>query len=123
MEYLIAKQLKMISLENFDQIFYETNYQNNYHDRLFIIYDKYLVISLIDLEEKNEKILEKFYENSPVIILPIEKIFYVTYDRIFLDIYHRESIYLRQYSDNIYFNPSNWLHERLMILNEQYRSK
>ncbi|UJR11896.1 hypothetical protein I4U23_016074 [Adineta vaga] len=121
MEYVFEKEKKMISSENFDLILYETNFRNNYHDRLFIIYDKYLVMLMIDFEEKNEKILEKFYEKSPVIILPIEKIFYVAYDRILLDIYHRELIDLPQCVNSIHFNPSNWLHERLMILNEQYR--
>jgi len=110
------------SLENLDNLLLNTTYENNHYDRLFIVRGKYLIMFMIDLHENNEEILRRFYENPPLTIIPIDMITSVRKNCIMLDDdnYSRWIDFpIRSYSSR--FDPSDWLHRRLMILSDEYR--
>jgi hypothetical protein len=113
------KESNITSLENLNDLLLDTSYNNNYHDHFFIIYGKYLVILKIDLHENNEEILRKFYQNAPFIIIRLHAIKNVRSDCIVLKNCRYVDFPVQRYNNS--YNPANWLHERLMILNNQYR--
>jgi hypothetical protein len=115
-------ELNINSLENLDNLLLNTTYENNHYDRLFIVRKEYLIMLMIDLHENNEEILRRFWEKSPLTIIPIDRISSVRQNCIMLDNnnYSRWIDFpIRSYSSR--FNPSDWLHQRLMILSDDYR--
>jgi hypothetical protein len=123
----IEKQIRtsnLNSLENLDNILLNTTDENNHHDRLFIVHEKYVVMLMIDLREENKEILRRFYENAPLIIIPIDMIKTVRESCIILKNNNSNpwiEFPMRSFKNN--FNPEHWLHQRLMIINDEYRLK
>ncbi|CAF0913601.1 unnamed protein product [Adineta steineri] len=76
---------------------------------------------MVDLEEKNEKILRQFYEHPPLIIQSIDRIRSVSSDCIMLNTYDRLWINFPVCPNSSRFQPANWLHEQLMIINDRCR--
>jgi hypothetical protein len=118
------RKFNLKSLENLDNILFDTTYENNHHDRLFIVNQEYLVMLMIDLKENKKKILRRFCDNAPLIIIPIDTIKTVRENHIILKNNTGNSwIEFPMHSSSNSFNPANWLHQRLMIINDQYRYK
>ncbi|UJR06770.1 hypothetical protein I4U23_011057 [Adineta vaga] len=108
----------IISLEDLDNLLMETTYQNNYHDCLFILREKYLLMFLVNFDENSPNILEKFYENVPFLLIPLHTIKDVQNYWIIVD---HEYISFPFFMNNCYSSSAKWLHGRLMFLNEEYR--
>jgi len=120
----IVEQLRksnIISLENLHNLLLNTTYMNNHHNRLFIVHDKYLVMLMINLEENSVEVLREFYNNPPFMIIPMDDITSVKNDCIVL--HNGEYIYFPSFLNNYYSKTADWLHERLMSLNDEYRYK
>lgn len=110
------------SIIDLDNILLNTTNENNYYDCLFIVQNKYLIMLMIELQENNERILRRFFEDTPMVIIPIDIITDIQRDYIVPENNkYRQRIYFPTHSHSNSFNPSNWLHERLMVLNDQYR--
>ncbi|CAF4047812.1 unnamed protein product, partial [Adineta steineri] len=110
MDFYIQQQMKqsnIASLENLDALLFETSYRNKYYDRLFIVNDKYLIMLMVDLEEKNEKILRQFYEHPPLIIHPIDSIRNVSSNCIMLNTYDGPCINFPVCPNRSRFQPAN----------------
>ncbi|CAF1523742.1 unnamed protein product [Adineta steineri] len=121
---LIRKQLiqsNINSLEGLDELLSNTPNINNYHNRLFILQNNYLVILEADLQETNQVILQQFYENPPLIIISIDNIRYIKSDCVILIDCHQSYIDFTKQQFKNHFNLTNWLHERLMDLSDRYR--
>ncbi|CAF3517338.1 unnamed protein product [Rotaria socialis] len=121
----IQEQLRKIdifSLEDLDRLLLNTTYENNYQDCLFIVHDKYIVMSMIDFNETSEKILRQFYNCTPLAIISIDTISNVRSDCIVCQNNNcSQCIYFSTSIHNINFNPSQWLHKRLIAISDQYR--
>ncbi|CAF1613166.1 unnamed protein product [Rotaria magnacalcarata] len=117
------RKIDVFSLEQLDQLLLNTTYENNYQDCLFIVHDKYLLISRIDFDETSENVLQQFVDNTPFIIIPMDNIITVRSTDIVCHYKNncRQYISFPTYIYNINFNPAPWLHKRLMSLNGQYR--
>lgn len=116
------RKSNIISLENLNELLLNTSYIDNYYDHFFIINNRYLVMFMINLNEKSPKILREFYENAPFRIIPIDTIITVKMNHIVL--YNQrnyEYIYFPSFINSYHFAPANWLHERLMLLSNNYR--
>jgi hypothetical protein len=123
----IMEQLKksgINSLENLDNLLLNMTDKNNHCDSLFIVRDKSLVIFMIKLVKNSAEVLQQFYKNAPFMIIPIDTITNVKKDCIIIhNEYNREYIYFSSCIKGYYAGERNWLHERLMSLNEEYRYK
>ena len=75
-------ELKIDSLKSLDQLLSTTDHENNHYNRLFLVHDTYLIMLMIDLTEKNAKILRRFYEDSPLVIIPMDSIVRIESDRV-----------------------------------------
>jgi hypothetical protein len=120
----VQKQMResnITSVEDLDDLLLNTDYKNNHYDRLFIVRNKYLVMFMIDLQENNEEILRRYYEDVPFVIIPIETIRCMRSDCIVIENNNSQCVYfpVRPYTNR--FNPENWLHGRLIVLNHRYR--
>ncbi|CAF1425063.1 unnamed protein product, partial [Adineta steineri] len=118
-EQLIQSNIN--SLEGLDRLLSNTPNINNYHNRLFILQNNYVVIFEVDLQETSQVILQQFYENPPLIIISIDNIRYIESDCIILINYRQPYIDFTKQRFHNHFNPTQWLHERLMILSNQYQ--
>ena len=118
------QKIDIFSFEYFDELLSNTTYQNNYQDCLFIVYDKYLIISMINFNETSEKILRLFYNCTPLTIVPIDTISNVKSYGIMCDNNNcSQFVSFPTYIHSFNFNPAPWLHERLMAINDKYRDK
>lgn len=121
----VVEQLResdIMSLEHLDNILLNTTYINNHRDHLFIVRDKYLVMLMMHLDEKSPEVLQQFYETAPFIVVPLNTITDVKWDCIVL---HNENnsryIYFPATMNSYDSSAANWLHERLLSLNDEYR--
>lgn len=118
------KELNINSLKDFEKLLLTTHYQNNHYDRLFIVDDKYLIMLMVDLDENNERILRQYYTDTPLVIVLIDNINKIQQDCVVLKINgYIQRIYFPEYLYSTSFNPSDWLHERLMVISDRYRYK
>ena len=67
-------KLDGISFKDLDNLLLKTPSENNYHDSMYIVNDQYLIMLMIDFDEKSPEILQKFYSNTPFIIIDIDTI-------------------------------------------------
>ena len=117
-------EMKIVSLEQFDNLLMNSTYENNYQDRLFIILDKYLIVSKINFDETSEKILQNFIDQSPVFCYSINNITRVLSDGIiYMTTNGFEITPFPLTVKTINYNPAPWLHKRLIVLSDQYRNK
>ncbi|CAF0939287.1 unnamed protein product [Rotaria sordida] len=99
-----------------------TTIENKYYDRLFLIRDKYLVMLMIDFNEHKAEILRQFDKRSPFKIISIDSIQSVRYYHIVItDDFGSKYIYYPPISCLRNSNTSEWLHQRLIQINDQYR--
>ncbi|CAF1233639.1 unnamed protein product [Rotaria magnacalcarata] len=116
------RTIDIFSVEDLDRLLLNTTYENNYQDCLFIVHDKYIVMSMIDFNETSEKILRQFYNCTPLAIISIDTVSNVKSDCIVCQNNNcSQCIYFSTYMHNINFNPSQWLHKRLIAISDQYR--
>lgn len=119
-----VKQSDIMSIENLDNFLLNTTYENSHHDRLFIVCDKYLVMIMTSLSETSDQALRNFCENSPLILIAINSIIILKPRGMILEINNKS-----QYIDfptginSNYYNPIDWLHERLMLLSNPYKNR
>ncbi|UJR12521.1 hypothetical protein I4U23_016696 [Adineta vaga] len=113
--------LRYDTLQKLDETIVNIPMDRCYMNRLFIIKDKYLLIFMIDPNECDTNILLNFYDNSPIIVIPIENIdminslgigFSYRLDR------HLLSFPLPYFSDD---NISNWLYQTIINIDEKYQ--
>ncbi len=118
----ILNKFNIDSIQVLDRLLMETHQVDNYHDRLFLIRKQHLIIFKINLNEHDPTILCQFYTRTPFIIIDIDSIIEIRYDRILvLDGDRRNEIWLPEidYQDN---NDRNeWLHRRLLGYSAKYR--
>jgi hypothetical protein len=111
-----------ISFKDLDILLLETSSENNYHDSMYIVNDKYLIMLIIDSDEKSPEILQQSYSNAPFIIIDIDTIIEVL--RGYIVISNNGFTYDISFPLNTrYYNRDrvDWLHTRLMILSSRYQ--
>ncbi|CAF3112485.1 unnamed protein product [Rotaria sp. Silwood2] len=96
--------------------------ESKHYDRLFIIQNKYLVMLMIDFNENNPEILRQFDKRSPFKIISIDTIKSVRHYHIVVA-NHSRSKYIYFPTDSYLrdSNTSEWLHQRLIHISDQYR--
>ncbi|CAF1339181.1 unnamed protein product [Rotaria sp. Silwood1] len=112
------------SISILDNLLLNTIVENKHFDRLFLIQDKYLIILMINFNEKNPEILRQFDKRSPFEVISLDTIESVHHYHIVVAndsrskyIYFPNDSYLRD------SNTSEWLHQRLMHINDLYRHR
>ncbi|CAF3331790.1 unnamed protein product [Rotaria socialis] len=118
------KQMKKANIDcvnQLDQLLLHTTNENNHGNHLFIVDNEYLAVLMVDLNEYREPILRQFYEDTPINIFPIHEIDTVRSDCIVFNNDHGSSFSFPTYQYNRNWEPADWLHERLMAFNEEYR--
>ncbi|CAF3776171.1 unnamed protein product [Rotaria socialis] len=116
------QKLNITSVADLDSLLLDTFHENNFNDSLFIVRDKYLVMLMLDLDEDSAQILREFYEKAPFTIIPINSISKIESDHIVVEKHYcSQCIYFPENMNTWHFNPAYWLHEKLMILNDEYR--
>ncbi|CAF2057228.1 unnamed protein product [Rotaria magnacalcarata] len=116
------QKLNITSVADLDSLLLDTFHENNFNDSLFIVRDKYLVMLMLDLDEDSPEILREFYEKPPFAIISINSISKIESDHIVVEKHYcSQCIYFPKTMNTWHFNPAYWLHEKLMILNDEYR--
>jgi hypothetical protein len=114
--------LQIESLKKLDDLLLHTTDKNNYHDRLFLVLNRYLLIINIDWNEYNTSILHKFYFQEPFSIVPLRDIICIERNEIMVNYGSHRTWYslpaIRSISDK---HGAVWLHEILMYHSATYR--
>jgi len=114
--------LQIESLQKLDDLLLHTADENNYHDRLFLVRDRYLLILNIDWNEYNTSILHQFYVQEPFTIVPLRDIIRIARTEITVNYGGQHTWYslptIHSISDK---HGAGWLHEILMYINATYR--
>ncbi|CAF1232531.1 unnamed protein product [Rotaria magnacalcarata] len=115
-------KLDGISLEELGNVLSETPSENNYHNNLFIINEKHLIMLKLDLNESSARILRRFDSETLFIVIGIDTITEVLPRGIVISDNDRtENIDFSLNTIRYHHDRAEWLHARLMILCSQYR--
>lgn len=114
-------KLDYISLEDFDNQLLKTVSESNYHANLFIINNQYVIIFLIDFNEKSPQSLRRFYSTSPFIILNMNRIVGVESHWLVIEDHGRNRIiHFPDCRTDNNFDRAEWLHRRLLAASTRY---
>ncbi len=106
------------SIQELDYLLITTAKENNYHNQLFLVQNRHLIIFQINLNECDPKIFCQFYANASFMIIDIEHI--VAINSNYISILHGDR--LDQISlPKMENDTADWLHKRLMDCSANYR--
>ena len=106
----------------FNYLLMTTADKDNYHNRLFLVHNKYFIIFKISLSESNPTTLRRFYMVLPFMMINIANITEIISNTISISSsYCTEKIRLSNISGNNNNNEAEWLHKRLMDCSIDYR--
>ena len=113
-----------VSLRTLDRLLLGTTEERQYHRRLFIVRELYLVVLHLDWNEDDPDRLEQFYTQSPLAVYSVASITKVVNNGFFVENSSGETlIWLSSVRDKMGESESQWLHGQMMTLSEQYRQR
>ena len=122
--YPVRRQLKNLnldSLEALDELLIATAEERQYHHRLYIIREQYLVILHLDWNECNPDTLRQFRYESPFTVYAIAWITKVLEDRFYIRSREHETwIRFPTAMHGPGISEGEWLHGQMMSLSEEY---
>ena len=118
------KKLNGDSLQSMDGLLFCASEERQYHQRLFIIRQRYLIILDVDCDEYDPHILRQFYTQSPFTVYAVASITKVVNNGFFIENRWGSAqvsfpIVTYDMDDGI----ASWLHRNMMSISKQYRQR
>ena len=117
-------ELNLHSLRKLDGLLSATSEKRQYHQRLFVIRERFLIILHVDWNESDPQRLRQFYTASPFTVYSVASITKVSENGFRIGSRGEETwisfpVAMRATDDN----ESEWLHEQMMSLSKSYRQR
>ena len=114
--------LQVNCLEKLDDLLSRTANENNHHNRLFLLRDQYLLILYLDWNEHNPSTLHRFYEQDPLIVIPVEQIVCIEKNEILSKHGDQHTWHSLPIIHSISTKHTvQWLHQKLMHISTVYQ--
>ena len=114
--------LHIDGVEELDDLLSHTIGDNNYHNRLFLLRDQYLLILHIDRNEHNAAILHQFYDRDPLTLISIENIVCIQNSEILTKHGNQHTWHPLPTIHSVSKKRTNeWLHQKLMLISTTYQ--